>query len=120
MDDNTLAKLRLLKFSNEQNEPFSAFVALTDQQLSDLLNADNCNLEPYKRHILLIVKGDTPSVQDHKDAEAAFRHCYGSVVRNPHSIKNSLAQSNDAEMKPDPELHHPLTPEELDTGKPQA
>lgn len=83
MDNDITPNLRIIKYHNGEGKPFTAFVALTHDQLVDFLSDENGNLEPYRQHVLLIVEGHNPSAKEHRDADHAFNHLYGSTAIEP-------------------------------------
>ncbi|WP_020474918.1 hypothetical protein [Zavarzinella formosa] len=77
-DNNEPAeKLRRITFFNG-GEPYTAFVALTDAEFSDVIAADTGDLSNYSKHVLLVIEGHDPSFEDRQTAWEVFNRMYGS------------------------------------------
>jgi hypothetical protein len=67
-------ELRVVKCKSG-GRPKTLFIALTDEELGTFI-ASGGEIEPIRKHILLVVDGHAPSPRDHADAQQAFAQCY--------------------------------------------
>jgi hypothetical protein len=70
-------RLRLIKYTLD-GRPFTAFVALTDRQFSDLIAAesDNVDLKPYESQIIRVVETHQPTDVELAGVREAFHRFY--------------------------------------------
>jgi hypothetical protein len=73
-------QLRMISFTNETQEAFTVFVAMTDLEYEGFRGQNQKNLDSFRNdgRIIHTVRGDAPSDEDRGAALAAFNHRYGS------------------------------------------
>ena len=68
-------KLRMVEYNNN-GSPYTAFVALNDDEYGDVMAAGTGNLTDYKDKILLVVDGHSPDEKLIQGVRDAFRRIY--------------------------------------------
>ncbi len=68
-------KLRLIKYTLE-DKPYTAFIAMTDSQFSDIIASDGVDLSPYQNQIIRVVESHAPSDVELASVREAFRRFY--------------------------------------------
>lgn len=76
MPDNL--NLHLLTYTDEAERRFSTFIALTDQELSQLLEQHETSLAPYKNRIISVVRDTEPTASDINTARDTFERIFNT------------------------------------------
>lgn len=77
-------RLRLIKYTLD-DRPYTAFVAMTDRQFSDLIaiESDNVDLSPYASQIIRVVETHQPSDVELEGVREAFWRFYTDAKGPP-------------------------------------
>ncbi len=80
MNAKPSVELKLIRFNDGKGQPFSAFIAMTEDQWATFNQQETKNLKLFEDSILLLVEGHMPSGKDQADAQIAFKNRYASIT----------------------------------------
>lgn len=76
--ESPAAKLRIIKYLDGDDQPYTAFVALDDDQWADVIAEGNGDLSAYPNQVIYVSHGHAPYEDEKFGARQAFAQMYGS------------------------------------------